>query len=795
MERLAATLGRAQQDGLLTAAQAEALAREVARWQAAGRPPVELGAFLAAQGLPPVVVRALVGLAEGSDGAGPVVRLADALRAGPLGAGRVRGATLGRWVVEGELGRGGMGVVLRARARDTGQQAALKVLLAGAGASPEQRRRFQREAETLAGLDHPGIVRVLGHGEEDGLAYLELELIDGAPLDLRALPLRKRVRALVHVARALEHAHARGLVHRDVKPANVLVRAAGGEPVLTDFGLVRDVDAHSSLTRSGQSLGTPHYMAPEQVRGEPCSPATDVFALGVMLYEALTETRPFDGDGVMALLDAVQRAEPEPPRRRAPGTPPALERTCLRALARTPAARHMSAGEVARELDAWLQGRAAAARPGGAGRRVAVGVLALGGLGVAIGWSKLAPGDPAPPGAPSVETQAAAPAPVVERGLPAGGGPAAPAAPERDGPDGSGEPPAAAPPEKPGDLGVKPGAPTGEEARRAPDPPPLVAEGRAALDAKIRAKRAEVAATQARIDATKLALEAIKLLPPAGPAPARALEAAEAAVLTDPTLGPAWFSRAAVRAANGDGPGALRDLEEAERAAEPVPEASLQLLRGELLLRGGRADDARAPLARVLALAPKNQPTNLRLAVALQAAGDAVAAIELLERLEADREAGWRPSLALCRALLEAGRGREAEAAARRAIGRASGKEASCLAWLARVLARTERLADAEESLRPVLAGLTEAPREGPELDAEVLVAAADLRVRSGQAEAGEALARRALASGGGADAAAVLAEALLAQGRTEDARTLAREARARHTNAHLERLIASLGP
>ena len=266
-------------------------------------------------------------------------------------------ALAGQFELLGELGRGGMGVVLRARERASARLVALKLVLeVGEGV---RRERFRREGELAARLDHVGIVRVHAAGEAGGVPWLAYELVEGArPLDqvLPGLPLRQRVALLRDVARALAHAHARGVVHRDVKPQNVLVEP-DGRPRLTDFGLAAST-SQERLTRTGVLIGTPYYMAPEQIASARAAigPHTDVWALGVMLYQALTGELPFQGDDLVGLARRICEEEPAPPRELDPGVPRSLQATCLRALAKDPARRHPDAGALAEDLERCLTG-------------------------------------------------------------------------------------------------------------------------------------------------------------------------------------------------------------------------------------------------------------------------------------------------------------------------------------------------------------------------------------------------------------------------------------------------------
>jgi hypothetical protein len=286
--------------------------------------------------------------------------------------------------VLGELGRGGMGVVYKARQTALKRLVALKMILAGAHAGAEQRVRFRREAEAVARLQHPHIVQVYEVGDHDGLPYFSLEYVDGGSLAqrLQGRPLApERAAAVVEkLARAMHAAHQRGIVHRDLKPANVLLHGGDGEgdgldcPKVTDFGLAKrlSVDPAASLpgvqTQPGAVLGTPSYMAPEQAAGRAAEvgPLTDVYALGAILYELLTGRPPFRAATVLRTLDLVLKQDPLPPSRLRPDVPRDLEVVCLKALAKAPAQRYTSALALAQDLERFRAGEAILARPEGA---------------------------------------------------------------------------------------------------------------------------------------------------------------------------------------------------------------------------------------------------------------------------------------------------------------------------------------------------------------------------------------------------------------------------------------------
>jgi WD40 repeat protein/serine/threonine protein kinase len=294
-----------------------------------------------------------------------------------------------------ELGRGGMGVVYKARQTRLGRVVALKMLLAGAHASPQELARFRVEAEAVARLQHPNIVQIFEVGEEKGCPYLALEYVDGPNLaqQLKGAPMPARTAAdLVEtLARAIDFAHARGIVHRDLKPANILLVSGGmvsGEcpdlsfrgtthhspltthqPKITDFGLAKRLDA-TAYTQSGALLGTPDYMAPEQAAGKAVGPATDVYGLGAILYHMLTGRPPFPAETPLETLLRLQAEEPVPPSVLQPKVPRDLGTICLKALAKEPARRYPSAAALAVDLRLFLDGRPIQARPAGKAERL-----------------------------------------------------------------------------------------------------------------------------------------------------------------------------------------------------------------------------------------------------------------------------------------------------------------------------------------------------------------------------------------------------------------------------------------
>jgi tetratricopeptide (TPR) repeat protein len=280
------------------------------------------------------------------------------------------GKAIRQYAIVRELGKGGMGVVYEAFDTTLKRRVAIKTILDPARADPDALERFRREAQAAARVPHPGIVQVFETGVHEGKPFLVMELVDGesfeALLKREAVPPRRVAEIVRGVALALEHAHAHGVVHRDVKPANVLVDKEG-KPRLTDFGLARDEAVTAQLTATGDVLGTPAYMAPEQARGVPGEqgPHTDVYALGGLLYRALTGSPPFAAANAQALLYKVLTQEPVALRRVKPTVHQDLETISLRCLAKEPARRYATAGAVAEDLRRFLEGEAILARPSG----------------------------------------------------------------------------------------------------------------------------------------------------------------------------------------------------------------------------------------------------------------------------------------------------------------------------------------------------------------------------------------------------------------------------------------------
>lgn len=272
------------------------------------------------------------------------------------------------YAILGELGRGGMGVVYKAFQVGLNRTVALKMILAGGHADPKDLARFRAEAEAVAKLQHPHIVQIYEIGEHDGLPFFTLEFVEGGSLagklDGTPQPARKSAELVETLARAMHAAHQRGIVHRDLKPANVLLTADGSLKV-TDFGLAKQLDSAHGETRSGAILGTPSYMAPEQAAGHirQISPQTDVYALGVILYELLTGRTPFRGESPMETILQVMSDEALPPSRIQRKLPIDLETICLKCLEKSPGRRYATAEALADDLHRFLVGEPIQARP------------------------------------------------------------------------------------------------------------------------------------------------------------------------------------------------------------------------------------------------------------------------------------------------------------------------------------------------------------------------------------------------------------------------------------------------
>jgi tetratricopeptide (TPR) repeat protein/predicted Ser/Thr protein kinase len=296
---------------------------------------------------------------------------------------------LGRYQIVRELGHGGGGTVYLAHDPQLGRQVAVKVLDRATEALVE---RFNREMAILASLNHPNIVAIHDSGVEEGRPYYAMDYVDGPSLAEASLSREEAVRVIEDVARACHAAHQKGIVHRDLKPQNVLL---GQRPMVADFGVARLVDV--DLTQTGFTVGTPAYMSPEQVKGQPVDARSDVFSLGVMLYELLTRSRPFSGQSLPEIARRIADEEPPRPRTLAPDLPPSLEAVIERALAKQPRARYATACLLADDLAAWRTGRRVSARSAGPAlrllrfvRRRPIAALLVGAAIVGTSWSLIA---------------------------------------------------------------------------------------------------------------------------------------------------------------------------------------------------------------------------------------------------------------------------------------------------------------------------------------------------------------------------------------------------------------------
>ncbi len=269
------------------------------------------------------------------------------------------GTDLAGYRIEQVIGRGGMGVVYRARDESLNRPVAIKLLNESSASDPELRQRFEQEARLMAALDHPNVIPVYAAGEEDDHLYLVMRYVDGTDLArlLRSqgrLSAEESARIVAQVARALDAAHARGLVHRDIKPANVLL--SGDHVYLSDFGITRLVDQHIRSTDSGNWIGTVDYMSPEHLQGEPTDSLSDVYSLGCLLYTCLTGTPPFHRDSTPATINA-QLNERAPKASLTRGVPKRFDAVLARALAKRPKDRYPSAGRFATAALAAVQGK------------------------------------------------------------------------------------------------------------------------------------------------------------------------------------------------------------------------------------------------------------------------------------------------------------------------------------------------------------------------------------------------------------------------------------------------------
>src|SRR6266700_1302985 len=308
----------------------------------------------------------------------------------------------GDYELQQEIGRGGQGVVYRARQKSLNRTVALKIIVLGHWATARHLKRFRLEAEAAASLNHPSIVPIHEIGERDGCCYFSMNLIEGGQLDevvrREAIFIRRAAELIAKLARTVHYAHEHGILHRDIKPGNILLDTEG-EPHLTDFGLARLVETESTVTRTTEVLGTPSYMAPEQASGNnvALTSATDIYGLGAVLYHLLTGCPPFAGGTTYETVRLVLETEPRQPRLLNPKVDRDLSTICLKCLEKDPKRRYSSALALAEDLEHWLQHEPIRARRTGLFTRgkkwmrrnptIALLILSLAALAAAIGWN------------------------------------------------------------------------------------------------------------------------------------------------------------------------------------------------------------------------------------------------------------------------------------------------------------------------------------------------------------------------------------------------------------------------
>jgi len=597
----------------------------------------------------------------------------------------VIGTRIGPCELRAELGRGGMGAVYRAFHAGLGREVAVKVMTSLLDV--EERERFVREGEALARLDHPAVLPIHAAAvDAKGRPYLVLELIEGRSLLERItregpLDADEAARVGVDLAEGLAHAHARGVLHRDLKPANVLLDRAG-RVFLADFGLAR-LQGRRTLTASGEVLGTPTYMAPEQAQAARATPLADVYALGATLYHAVTGRAPFHGQTAIEVLSYVMTEDPTPPRALRPDLDPALERVIVRCLAKEPGERFASAAELAAALRRVGGKERARPRPVGPVRRtgpvVGAAVIVLGGAG--LGLAIVGSG---PTGAVD-------------------GGAAATATPG---------PSTSTSPSPPRSASTRPAGAVSAPPTPAPSPAPSPAPRGLAAEARRLVRAGQAGQVLARLDA--------------------ALAAAPSA--------PLLAARAEVRLARLDVVGARRD---AEAALARDPDLALaHALRGQTLLMLGFPDEAEAAFAGAL-----ERDAACTMAYAGQAAvrldrADVAGARAALASADAGDDATGYAAFARGRLLMFEERLAEALAPLSRAI-EAGGPRASALVSRSQIHAQRGRLADALRDAEAAVALLPEGP--GRPAHAPILGYRADVLARDGRFAEARAAALAAL--------------------------------------------------
>jgi serine/threonine protein kinase len=269
------------------------------------------------------------------------------------------GQTLGQYKIIGLVGEGGMAAVYRSRQESMNRDVAIKAIKTNLIDMEDFHQRFEREAQMVASLSHAHILKVFDYGRYQDIVYLVMELLTGGSLDSLIkkgpMPVAQTWKILDQIGGALDYAHQKGIIHRDLKPENVLLDEAGNA-FLTDFGLAKLLNSDLRLTQSGAAIGTPAYMSPEQWRGLPLDARTDVYSLGVLLYEMLTGTLPFKGDSALSMMYLHMHEAPPPLQTLRPELPPAVQAVIAKALAKQPEDRYQSAGQLVADF------RAAAAR-------------------------------------------------------------------------------------------------------------------------------------------------------------------------------------------------------------------------------------------------------------------------------------------------------------------------------------------------------------------------------------------------------------------------------------------------
>ncbi|MFZ0449503.1 MAG: serine/threonine-protein kinase [Desulfatiglandaceae bacterium] len=261
---------------------------------------------------------------------------------------------LGRYLIQEEIGKGGMGIVYRAYDPEIDRNLALKVLRSDQAEDEEIVRRFVREAKAAGRLTHPNIVIIYDVGEDKGRAFIAMELLSGLSLEnmIRKgpLPLKDAFFLAGQIAHALHYAHRKGVIHRDIKPSNIIIDGVG-QVKITDFGIARVQDvALQEQTRTGEILGTPTYMSPEQIQGKKVGGSADLFSLGLILYEMISGEKPFKGDSIVSLFHAILNEQPIPLKRKISGLSGDVDKIVLKALEKDPSKRYDSGDDFARAL-------------------------------------------------------------------------------------------------------------------------------------------------------------------------------------------------------------------------------------------------------------------------------------------------------------------------------------------------------------------------------------------------------------------------------------------------------------